>query len=71
MDLTAGYNHSVYDARVIMGLVHRYGEAVREGDLAAVGLLYSEIVRALDGHEETARPSENLKVSVDTRFHIP
>lgn len=76
MDLTAGYNHSVYDARLIMGMVHRYGEACRQGDLAAVGLLYSEIVRALDGHDETARPSEEdraerLTIPGSARFRTP
>ena len=53
-----GITKGMYDPRLIMGMVHRYGEAVREGDLPAVGLLYSEIVRALDEHEGTPEPSE-------------
>jgi hypothetical protein len=48
----------MWDNRVVLGMVHRYGEACRVGDLAAVGLLYSEIVRALDDNDEAARPSE-------------
>ncbi len=41
---------------MIMAMVHRYGEACREGDLPAVGLLYSEIVRALDDQDDEIGP---------------
>jgi hypothetical protein len=49
----------VYDSRIVMSMIHRYGQACREGDLAAVGLLYSEIVRALDDNDEAPARSED------------
>jgi hypothetical protein len=49
----------VYDTRIVMDMVHRYGRAVDEHDYTQVGLLYSQIARAIEhGHEETA-PAES------------
>lgn len=58
MAARGGYHASVWDRRIIMSMVHRYGQACREDDMAAVGLLYAEIVRALGGHDETPGSSE-------------
>jgi hypothetical protein len=50
----------VYDPRIVLGLVHAYGEACRHEEHARAGILYSEIVRALDcGHGETAPPESS------------
>ena len=49
----------MYDPRIVMDMVYRYGRAVAARDLAQVGLLYSQIARAIEhGHDETALPSE-------------
>lgn len=41
-----------------MGLVHRYGRACGEQDHVRAGVLYSEIVRAIQDDEEAPAPSE-------------
>lgn len=48
----------MYDTRIIMDLVHRYGRACGEQDYARAGVLYSEIVRAIQADEESPRPAE-------------
>jgi len=37
----------MYDPRIIMDLVHRYGRACGEDDFAQAGLLFSEITRVV------------------------
>lgn len=51
-----GYHHLVWDSRVIMSMVYRYGQAVESRDLAQVGLLYSAIVRALEDQDDEIGP---------------
>jgi hypothetical protein len=55
---SGGYHHHVYDPRIVLGLVHAYGEACRCDDHARAGVLYSEIVRALE-HEKAAPPESS------------
>jgi hypothetical protein len=50
----------MWDPRIVLGLVHRYGEACRRDEHAQAGLLYSEIVRALDG----SAPAEDDELPV-------
>jgi hypothetical protein len=57
---SGGYDWSVYDPRIVLGLVHAYGEACRHEEHARAGILYSEIVRALD--DEKAAPPESSGV---------
>ena len=47
----------MYDHRIVLNLVHRYGEACRREDHEQAGRLYSEIVRAVQDDEEAPRPS--------------
>jgi hypothetical protein len=45
---SGGYHKHMWDPRIVLGLVHRYGEACRREEHADAGSLYSQIVRALD-----------------------
>jgi hypothetical protein len=48
----------MYDSRIVMDLVHRYGRACGEQDHARAGVLFSEIVRAIQDDEEAPRSYE-------------
>jgi hypothetical protein len=47
----------MYDHRIVLNLVHRYGEACRREQHEVAGRLYSQIVRAIQDDEESPRPS--------------
>jgi hypothetical protein len=46
----------MYDPRLIMDMVHRYGRATAELDHARAGVLYAEISRALTAVPEVSYP---------------
>lgn len=56
-----GYHLSMYDPRITMCLIHRYGEARAAGADELAGRLLGEIVLALDvpayGQQEAPQPS--------------
>jgi len=61
----------MYDTRIIMDLVHRYGRACGDLDYETAGRLYSQIVRAIQDNEEPPRPSsEEDERGVATRSDL-
>jgi hypothetical protein len=51
-----GYHLGVWDIRIVLGMIHRYGEACRGNEHARAGVLYSEIVRALEDQDDEIGP---------------
>lgn len=62
----------MYDSRIIMDLVHRYGRACGEQDHFRAGVLYAEIVRAIQDDEEAPPLSgESGGAAVLTLSRVP
>lgn len=55
----------MWDTRIVLGLIHRYGEACRREDHYRAGVLYSEIVRAIQDEEAPALTSEEASAGAE------